>query len=94
MAEDRRAEAALPPLPRPRLGPPADPRAERPRLPDQVLDGQSGTFRQGRPFDKGTPYKVLRNRTYLGVAVHKGKSHPGEHEPIIDRAIGIACTRS
>jgi site-specific DNA recombinase len=47
---------------------------------------QSGTFRKGRPFDKGTLYKTLRNRTYLGEAVHKGQSYPGEHEPIVDRA--------
>jgi site-specific DNA recombinase len=47
---------------------------------------QSGTFREGRPFDKGTLYKILRNRTYLGEAVHKGKSYPGEHEPIVDHA--------
>jgi DNA invertase Pin-like site-specific DNA recombinase len=47
---------------------------------------QVGTFREGRPFDKGTLYKILRNRTYLGEATHKGKSHPGEHKPIIDRA--------
>jgi site-specific DNA recombinase len=48
---------------------------------------QAGTFREGRPFDKGTLYKILRNRTYLGEATHKGKSYPGEHAPIIDRAI-------
>jgi DNA invertase Pin-like site-specific DNA recombinase len=47
---------------------------------------QAGTLREGRPFDKGTLYKILRNRTYLGEAVHKGKSYPGEHEPIVDRA--------
>jgi site-specific DNA recombinase len=47
---------------------------------------QAGIFREGRPFDKGTLYKILRNRTYLGEVVHKGKSYPGEHEPIIDRA--------
>jgi site-specific DNA recombinase len=47
---------------------------------------QAGTFREGRPFDKGTVYKILRNRTYIGEAVHKGQSYPGEHEPIIDRA--------
>jgi site-specific DNA recombinase len=46
---------------------------------------QAGTSREGRPFDKGTLYKILRNRTYLGEAVHKGQSYPGEHEPIIDR---------
>jgi site-specific DNA recombinase len=47
---------------------------------------QAGTFREGRPFDKGTLYKILRNRTYRGEAVHKGKSYPGEHEPVIERA--------
>ena len=47
---------------------------------------RSGTFREGRPFEKGTLYKILRNRVYLGEAVHKGKSYPGEHEPIVDRA--------
>ena len=30
---------------------------------------------------------MLRNRVYLGEAVHKGKSYPGEHEPILDRVI-------
>jgi site-specific DNA recombinase len=48
---------------------------------------QSGTFREGRPFDKGILYKILRNRVYIGAAVHKGRSYPGEHEPIVDRAI-------
>jgi site-specific DNA recombinase len=47
---------------------------------------QAGTFREGRPFDKGTLYKILRNRTYIGLATHKGQSYPGEHEPIVDHA--------
>jgi site-specific DNA recombinase len=47
---------------------------------------RAGTFREGRPFDKGTVYKILRNRTYIGEAVHKGQSYPGEHEPIVDHA--------
>jgi site-specific DNA recombinase len=47
---------------------------------------QAGTFREGRPFDKGALYKILRNRTYLGEAVYKGQSYPGEHEPTVDRA--------
>ena len=47
---------------------------------------QAGTFREGRLFDKGTLYKILRNRTYLGEAVHKGQSYPGEQERIVDRA--------
>jgi site-specific DNA recombinase len=48
---------------------------------------QAGTFREGRPFDKGTLYKILRNPVYIGLATHKGQSYPGEHEPIVDRAI-------
>ena len=47
---------------------------------------QDGKPRQGKPMDKGALYKILNNRVYLGEAVHKGTSHPGEHEPIVDRA--------
>ncbi|MBK8211932.1 MAG: recombinase family protein [Rhodospirillales bacterium] len=47
---------------------------------------QDGKQRLGKPVDKGAIYKILGNRTYLGEAVHKGTSHPGEHEAIIDAA--------
>jgi DNA invertase Pin-like site-specific DNA recombinase len=47
---------------------------------------RSGTFRAGRPFDKGTLYKILRNPVYIGLATHRGQNHPGTHEPIVDRA--------
>ncbi|MGZ8982219.1 MAG: recombinase family protein, partial [Burkholderiaceae bacterium] len=47
---------------------------------------QDGKHRQGKSIDKGAIYKILNNRVYLGEAVHKGASYPGEHEPIIDRA--------
>ena len=30
-------------------------------------------------------YKILGNRIYLGEAVHKGMSHPGEHAAIVER---------
>jgi site-specific DNA recombinase len=43
------------------------------------------TTRSGRLIDKGTIYKLLHNRTYVGEAVHKGQSYPGEHEAIVDR---------
>jgi hypothetical protein len=46
---------------------------------------QDGKHRPGKPIDKGALYKILGNRTYLGEAVHKGTSYPGEHEAIIDR---------
>jgi site-specific DNA recombinase len=45
-----------------------------------------GKHRPGKPIDKGSIYKILNNRVYLGEAVHKGTPHPAEHEPIIDRA--------
>ena len=41
----------------------------------------------GRPFDKGAVYKLLVNRVYIGEAVHKGRSYPGEHEAIIPREL-------
>ncbi|MCA1947697.1 MAG: recombinase family protein [Armatimonadetes bacterium] len=50
-----------------------------------VLRAEGLLTRTGRPFDKGAVYKLLVNRTYLGEAVHKGKSYPGEHEAIIPR---------
>jgi hypothetical protein len=42
---------------------------------------------KGRPIDKGYLYKCLNNRTYLGLAIHKGSAFPGEHAPIIDQAV-------
>jgi len=46
-----------------------------------------GRAREGRPFHKGTLYRLLDNRVYLGEAVHKGVSHPGEHEAIVPREL-------
>ena len=39
----------------------------------------------GSAVDKKYLYRMLNNRAYLGEAVHKGESYPGEHEAIIDR---------
>jgi site-specific DNA recombinase len=41
----------------------------------------------GKLIDKGILYKMLSNPVYIGVAVHKGISYPGEHVGIIDRKI-------
>ncbi|WP_029587487.1 recombinase family protein [Bradyrhizobium sp. URHD0069] len=43
--------------------------------------------RYGQAIDKGVLYKLLKNRTYVGDAVHKGVAYPGEHEAIIDRKL-------
>jgi hypothetical protein len=39
----------------------------------------------GKLIDKGMLYKMLGNPVYVGVAMHKGVSYPGEHVGIIDR---------
>jgi len=43
--------------------------------------------RYGKPIDKGMLYKLLRNRVYIGEAVHKGTAYPGEHQAIISRKL-------
>src|SRR6202158_898495 len=41
----------------------------------------------GKPIDKGILYKLLNNPVYIGEAVHKGMSYPGEHTSIVDRKV-------
>jgi site-specific DNA recombinase len=43
--------------------------------------------KRGRLIDKGFIYKLISNRVYLGEAVHKGTSYPGEHEAIISKEL-------
>jgi hypothetical protein len=43
--------------------------------------------KRGKLVDKGYLYKLLKNRTYLGLAVHKGTAYPGEHVAIISQAL-------
>ncbi|MCA3371539.1 MAG: recombinase family protein, partial [Roseomonas sp.] len=52
-----------------------------------ILRAQGLLTKHGRPFDKGAVYKLLVNRVYLGEAVHKGKSYPGEHAAIISQTL-------
>jgi DNA invertase Pin-like site-specific DNA recombinase len=42
---------------------------------------------RGNQVDKKYLYRLLNNRAYIGEAVHKGDSYPGEHDAIIDRAV-------
>ena len=41
---------------------------------------------KGNQIDKKYLYRILNNRAYIGEAVHKGDSYPGEHDAIIDPA--------
>ena len=42
---------------------------------------------RGSPIEKKLLYRLLSNRVYIGEAVHKGQSYPGEHAAIIDREL-------
>ncbi|WP_372624679.1 recombinase family protein [Falsiroseomonas sp.] len=50
-----------------------------------ILQAEGLLTKTGRPFDKGALYKLLMNRVYIGEAVHKGTSYPGEHAAIVPR---------
>ena len=39
---------------------------------------------RGNRIDKKYLYRMLSNRAYIGEAVHKGESYPGEHDAIVD----------
>jgi len=37
----------------------------------------------GKLFDKNTVYRILENKTYLGIVEHKGQAYKGQHKAII-----------
>jgi DNA invertase Pin-like site-specific DNA recombinase len=43
--------------------------------------------RRGKLLNKGSLYKLLANRTYIGEVTHKGAAYPGQHDPIISRKV-------
>jgi hypothetical protein len=47
----------------------------------------SGKVVGGVPFGNGALAHILRHRVYRGEINHKAQSHPGEHEPIVERAL-------
>ncbi len=53
----------------------------------KTLAAEGVRTRRGKPIDKGFLYKLLNNRVYIGEAVHKGTSYPGEHEAIVERTL-------
>ncbi len=53
----------------------------------QELQREGVRNKRGKRIDKGFIYRVINNRVYLGEAVHKGTSYPGEHEAIIPAAL-------
>jgi len=59
-----------------------------------ALRREGVTTKQGKLVDKGSLYKLLNNRIYVGEAVHKGQSYPGEHAPSSTARSGTRCTPS
>lgn len=48
---------------------------------------KDGSVRGGVAFSRGALFHLLRNRLYRGEIVHKGQSHPGQHEAIIPEEV-------
>ncbi len=61
--------------------------ADRLELRTKARKPNNGSRPGGAPFRAGHLNKLLNNRIYIGEISHKGKSFPGEHAPIIDRAV-------
>jgi site-specific DNA recombinase len=53
----------------------------------RALQAERVLNKRGKRIDKGFIYKLINNRVYLGEAVHKGISYPGEHDAIITRDV-------
>ena len=53
----------------------------------RTLRAEGVVTKRGKPIDKGTLYRLINNRVYIGEAVHKGTAYPGEHEAIVPRAL-------
>jgi hypothetical protein len=53
----------------------------------RTLRQQGVCGKRGRLIDKGYVYQLLKNRVYIGEAVHKGTAYPGEHEAIVGKSL-------
>jgi site-specific DNA recombinase len=57
----------------------------------RVLRAGNIRNKRGKPIEKGIIYRIINNRVYLGEAVYKGVSYPGEHEAIVTRQLWDAA---
>lgn len=56
-------------------------------LVSKVRHRKSGEVTGGIPLSRGTLYHLLENALYVGDVVHRGKRYPGQHQPILERAV-------
>jgi len=47
---------------------------------------RDGSRSGGQRFSRGALYELLANPVYVGEIRHKGESHPGRHQAIVERA--------
>jgi hypothetical protein len=52
-----------------------------------VLAAEGIKAKSGKSVEKGYLYRIISNPVYVGEAVHKGTSYPGEHKAIVERAL-------
>jgi hypothetical protein len=52
-----------------------------------VLAAEGIKAKSGKLVEKGYLYRIISNPVYVGEAVHKGTSYPGEHKAIVERAL-------
>ena len=43
--------------------------------------------RYGRPMNKQTLYKILRNKFYIQIVTYRGVEYPGSHTPLITKKL-------
>jgi site-specific DNA recombinase len=53
----------------------------------KIRVSQDGVESGGQAFSRGALYTLLRNPIYVGEIRHKGVCHPGQHAPIVSRAL-------
>src|SRR5271170_53788 len=53
----------------------------------KLRTAKSGTRSGGHSFSRGALYSLLGNPIYVGEVRHKGTRHPGQHQPIVERAV-------
>jgi len=53
----------------------------------KVRVSKDGVESGGQAFSRGALYTLLRNPIYVGEIRHKGVCHPGQHAPIVNRAM-------
>ncbi len=60
---------------------------DRKRIGSKVRTSAAGRTSGGAAYSRGALYHLLNNRIYIGEIVHRGKSHPGQHEAIVPREL-------